>query len=87
MPESERYIEYMWVAKGFRRHGIGQYMVREVLEILRESGVKVVYLWVLDGNAAAEELYRKAGFGFTGVVQPLAARPGRSEHQMMLALA
>ena len=65
MPESERYIEYMWVARGFRRQGIGQYMLQEVLRILRASGVKVVYLWVLDGNAAAAELYQKVGFGFT----------------------
>ncbi len=86
MPESERYIEYMWVARGFRRQGIGQYMLQEVLRILRASGVKVVYLWVLDGNAAAAELYQKVGFEFTQVVQPLAARPGRSEHKMMLAL-
>jgi ribosomal protein S18 acetylase RimI-like enzyme len=87
MPESERYIEYMWVARGFRRHGVGEYTLKEVLGILRASGVKVVYLWVLDGNVAAAELYRKVGFAFTGVVQPLAARPGRSEQQMMLALA
>ena len=86
MPESERYIEYMWVARKSRRQGIGEHMLKEVLGFLRASGVKVVYLWVLDGNVPAAELYRKAGFAFTGVVQPLAARPGRSEHQMMLAL-
>lgn len=86
MPESECFIEYMWVARSFRRQGIGQYMLEEVLGSLRASGVKAVYLWVLDGNKAAEELYQKVGFAFTDVVQPLAARPGRSEHQMMLAL-
>ena len=87
MPEAECYIEYMWVARKFRRQGAGEHMLVEVLGFLRDSGVKAVYLWVLDGNVAAEELYRKVGFGFTGVVQPLAARPGRSEHQMMLALS
>lgn len=87
MPESERYIEYMWVARRVRRNGVGEFMLREILEILCGSGVKVVYLWVLDGNVAAAELYRKVGFTFTDVVQPLAARPGRSEHQMVLHLA
>ncbi len=87
MPESECFIEYMWVARSFRRQGIGRHMLEEVLGILRASGVKAVYLWVLDGNNAAAELYQKVGFAFTDVVQPLAARPGRSEHQMMLALA
>ncbi len=87
MPESECYIEYMWVARRFRRQGIGRYMLQELLGILRESGVKAVYLWVLDGNIAAANLYEQVGFAFTGVAQPLAARPGRSEHQMVLALA
>ncbi len=87
MPESERYIEYMWVAERFRQRGIGRYMLQDLLEVLRVSGVKVVYLWVLDGNVAAAQLYKKVGFDFTGVVQPLAARPGRSEQQMMIALA
>ena len=87
MPESECFIEYMWVARSFRRQGVGQYMLEEVLGILRASGVKAVYLWVLDGNKPAAELYQKVGFAFTHVVQPLATRPGRSEHQMMLALA
>ena len=86
-PEAECYIEYMWVARKFRRRGIGEHMLREVLGVLRDSGVKAVYLWVLDGNVAAAELYRKVGFGFTGVVQPLAERPGRSEQQMMLPLS
>jgi ribosomal protein S18 acetylase RimI-like enzyme len=86
-PEAECYIEYMWVARKFRRQGVGEHMLREVLGILRDSGVKAVYLWVLDGNVAAAELYGKVGFCFTGVVQPLAARPGRSEQQMVLALA
>lgn len=85
-PESECYIEYMWVDKRFRRHGSAQHMLQEVLEILRTSDVKVVYLWVLNGNEAAAELYKKVGFRFTGLGHPLAARPGRSEHQMTLPL-
>ncbi|HUJ04980.1 MAG TPA: GNAT family N-acetyltransferase [Streptosporangiaceae bacterium] len=41
-------------------------MVRSVLSDLRASGIRTVYLWVLDGNDPAVGLYVRLGFVSTG---------------------
>ena len=80
------FIEYMWVSPEFRRFGVGRHLLKVVLDKLRLDGVRTVFLWVLDGNDAAAALYRQVGFDWTKISQPLAARPGRSEVQMMMRL-
>jgi ribosomal protein S18 acetylase RimI-like enzyme len=85
-PPHECYIEYMWISPGFRRQGMGKHMLSELLDSLRDSGMRTVRLWVLDGNHTASRLYERLGFKSTNEVVPIAARPGRTEERMLLNL-
>ncbi len=49
MPESERYIEYMWVAERFRQRGIGRYMLQDLLEVLRVVTIGTTH-WARSGR-------------------------------------
>jgi ribosomal protein S18 acetylase RimI-like enzyme len=83
----DRYLEYLWIAPGHRRSGLGLTLLTTVVGQLRTVGIRTVYLWVLDGNELALRLYRRVGFVSTGVRQPLAGRPGVSEERFALDLA
>jgi ribosomal protein S18 acetylase RimI-like enzyme len=85
-PPYECFIEYMWVAPQYRGSGVARSLLEEVLSDLRETGYKTVFLWILDGNNIAAHLYERLGFDWTGRVQQLTDRPGRTEHQMSLNL-
>jgi ribosomal protein S18 acetylase RimI-like enzyme len=86
-PVHERFLEYLWVSPGWRRSGVGFQFFSLVLGRLQVAGVRTVFLWVMDGNDAAEQLYRKAGFEPVGQPVPLTARQGRSEQLFRLDLA
>lgn len=85
-PARECYLEYLWVARGYRRSGIARSMLAVILERLRASGTTTVFLWVLDGNEAAMYFYKNVGFTTSNHRQPLPADPGRSEELMRLDL-
>jgi ribosomal protein S18 acetylase RimI-like enzyme len=85
-PTHERFLEYLWVDPGFRRRGIASGMIRQVLDRLKQLGVRTVFLWVLDGNDGATRLYKRLGFASCNNRQALEARPGRSEELMQLDL-
>jgi ribosomal protein S18 acetylase RimI-like enzyme len=82
----ERYLEYLWIAPGHRRSGLGLALLTTVLGQLRADRIRVAYLWVLDGNDLALSLYRRVGFVSTGLRQPLADRPGISEERFSIDL-
>lgn len=86
-PMDQCYLEYVWVAPTLRHQGVAFAMLNEVLAQLRESGVRTVFLWVLDGNDVAMRLYERVGFTRNNHRQPLAARPGRSEERLWLELS
>jgi RimJ/RimL family protein N-acetyltransferase len=50
------------VATAFRRMGIGQQMMTAMIDSARERNLDVIQLEVIDGNEAAQSLYRKAGY-------------------------
>ena len=81
-PTDQCFLEYVWVAPGFRRHGNAFSMINEVLDHLKLSRVRTVFLWVLDGNDGAMRLYEQLGFVSCNHRQPLEAFPGRSEELM-----
>ena len=85
-PSQERYLEYFWVAQGFRRRGMASVLLRTVLDRLRESRVRTVWLYILDGNDDAMRLYQRFGFQSTNEVQPLPNDPTRTEELMRLRL-
>jgi GNAT superfamily N-acetyltransferase len=73
----------MWVRPGWRGRGVGDLLVRAVLDWARARGHDQVRLWVSDGNHAAERLYGRHGFGRTGESQPMnPGEPGRLEFAM-----
>jgi len=86
MPPQECYLEYLWVAKDFRRSGAASLLLRTVLNGLRDSGVRTVWLYILNGNQVAMNLYQKFGFQSTNEPQLLPDHPAGSEHRMKLRL-
>lgn len=86
MPSQECYLEYLWVAPGYRRSGVGSMLLRTVLGRLRDSGVSTVWLYILDGNQAAMRLYQRFGFQSTNERQPLPCHRAGSEERLKLSL-
>jgi len=70
----------MWVDPRFRRGGVGDLLVKTLLEWARSAGFGEMFLWVTDGNTGAERLYERNGFVRTGVAQDV--RPGHLEYEM-----
>jgi RimJ/RimL family protein N-acetyltransferase len=83
-PVDACYLEYLWVAPGHRRRGVALRMIKVILDRLSEAGVRTVFLWVLDGNDIAIQVYERSGFIRTNHSQP--ARPGRTEERLVLDL-
>ena len=86
IPAADRYLSYLWVARPARGRGLGTTLVTEMLTHLRDHDVRRVWLWVLDGNADADRLYRRLGFRSTGLRQPLDRDPLRSEERLLMEL-
>jgi ribosomal protein S18 acetylase RimI-like enzyme len=86
IPVDDRYLSYLWVAPPARGRGVGTTLVTRMLMHLRERDVPRVWLWVLDGNDAAHQLYRKVGFESTGLRKPLHHDPSRIEERLLLEL-
>lgn len=76
----------MWVAPSARRQGIGRHLIASVVTWAHDTNATDVSLWVTKGNAAAEDLYKAAGFAPTGEVQPLPSDPRREEIEFALYL-
>lgn len=58
----DSFIDELYVEPQYRRQGIGRRAMQFVEERARELGVNAIHLEVDDGNDAAEELYRRAGY-------------------------
>jgi GNAT superfamily N-acetyltransferase len=74
----------MWVDPRFRRRGVGDLLVKHLLEWARTEGYEYMILWVTDVNDSARRLYQRNGFTPTGAEQE--ARPGEPEHEMITRL-
>jgi ribosomal protein S18 acetylase RimI-like enzyme len=86
-PRSECYLEYLWVLPELRRSGVASSLVRSIISYLTDSGVSTIWLWVLEGNDAARQLYERLGFVDAGRKQPLRDRPERNEELMKLTVS
>jgi GNAT superfamily N-acetyltransferase len=76
----------MWVRPSARGTGVAGRLVDEVRTWAAEQGGERLVLWVVEGNEAAERLYRRLGFAPTGVSAPVPGRPDETEHQLALSL-
>ena len=85
-PPRECYLEYLWVARSFRRRGVATLLLRAVLDRLCDSGIQTVWLYILDGNDPAMRLYQEFGFQSTNQRQQLPDHPAGSEELMRLRL-
>jgi GNAT superfamily N-acetyltransferase len=74
----------MWVDPRFRRQGIGDLLVKHIVEWAKAGGYDRMVLWVTDMNAGAQRLYERNGFARTGAEQEV--RPGELEHEMIKPL-
>lgn len=63
-PETARYIESVWIAPGLRGHGLGQRLIKYLLEAecRKDQHVRHFLLWVFTTNSAAIRLYEHMGF-------------------------
>ena len=74
----------MWVDPAFRRHGIGDLLVKTVMDWARAEGYDRMFLWVTEVNLDAQRLYARNGFKRTGASQEV--RPGELEYEMVTSL-
>jgi len=86
MSEQECYLENLWIARDLRRDGLASLLLRTVLARLRASGVRTVWLYILDGNDAAMKLYQSFGFQSTDERVELPYHPAGGEELLKLNL-
>jgi ribosomal-protein-alanine N-acetyltransferase len=68
----------------FRRRGIGEQLVANLVEHARRQSIALVHLEVRASNAAAQHLYRKFGFRQVGVRKGYYEKP--TEDALLLTL-
>ena len=83
--ESTATLFGMYVTPRARGRGIGERLVRAVLDEARLRGAGEVVLEVANTNAAAIALYERCGFVATGATHPHPRRPELHELEMVCA--
>lgn len=75
-------IHTLCTACEYMHRGIGTFMTREALRIIKALGGKTVRLDVLLGNLPAEKLYRRVGFTYIGRTEIFYEDTGRCEFDL-----
>ncbi|HEX2903958.1 MAG TPA: GNAT family N-acetyltransferase [Jatrophihabitans sp.] len=78
-------INAMWVDPELRGEGIGELLLRALLDAGRAAGYQAVRLWVTRGNDGAIRLYERCGFLPTGRTEPLLSDPQLTVLEYVLA--
>jgi ribosomal-protein-alanine acetyltransferase len=68
-------LQYIVVAKKFRRRSLASLLLNELVEHGRSKGGSAIFLEVRESNQNARALYRKAGFEETGLRKSYYADP------------
>jgi [ribosomal protein S18]-alanine N-acetyltransferase len=63
----EAHITNVAVLPGYRGQGLGELLMRKIMEVSIEFGARVMTLEVRKSNEAAQRLYRKLGFQNGGI--------------------
>jgi ribosomal protein S18 acetylase RimI-like enzyme len=72
----------MWTAPTHRRRGVGQLLVKEVLNWARSRNARTLLLLVTSHNQPAIRFYERLGFTRTGLTQPYPNDPSILEFEM-----
>ena len=86
MIAGEAQIYNIAIAPEFRREGIGEALLRHMIDTAEAAGCKLVTLEVRSSNLAAMELYRKLGFREVGRRRGYYAKGGEDAVLMDLDL-
>jgi len=70
-PVEERHLVGLWVSPEHRDAGLGDALLGAAESWAHDDGAALLSLWLMDGNAVAERLYRRAGYAPTGVRMPM----------------
>lgn len=79
--EGRWYLEYLWIAPEQRGRGLAEELTRHAMRHLAANEEETVFLWVIQGNHAAQSLYEKMGFKEEGR-QFVPGDPSRKEIRM-----
>ena len=74
------------VSESFRKQGIGERLVRHLMQAGAQRGAKNFYLEVRAGNEPAQCLYEKLGFKTVGIRKNFYEKPVENALVMMCAL-
>jgi GNAT superfamily N-acetyltransferase len=85
-PADERHVVALWVDRDHRGGGVGETLLATAQDWARREGAAVLSLWLVDGNDAAEALYRRAGFAPSGVRMPVPRDRSLTEERWTVAL-
>jgi ribosomal protein S18 acetylase RimI-like enzyme len=80
--ESRAQLVSMWTAPSYRRKGVGQLLVKAVLDWVRRRSVKTLSLMVVSTNDRAIRFYEQLGFVKTGKTEPYPNDPAILEYEM-----
>lgn len=82
----ELHINNVAVRESYRRQGIGQDLLKKILEEGKRSGVPRAYLELRAGNSAALALYEKYGFSVTARRKNYYSEPAEDALVMIIQL-
>ncbi len=85
-PEDPHHIESIWVAPTHRNRGVFRALLDGIIEIARRTGLTELWLWVLEDNLCAHQVYERLGFEWTGERQPIRPRHWRRELRLRRAI-
>jgi putative acetyltransferase len=64
--ESSIEIYELYVDTFFQGQGIGSILIKDCIEHARKQNIRKIFLWVLEKNYTAREIYKKHGFKTDG---------------------
>jgi ribosomal-protein-alanine acetyltransferase len=73
--DSDWEVQYIAVAKEFRRHGVGTRLMSDFISYVQSTGGSRIFLEVRESNQSARRLYSTLGFEETGLRKSYYANP------------
>lgn len=85
-PGEPEHVQSIWVEPTCRNRGVSRTLLDRVVEIARRAGRTHLWLWVLEDNRHARDIYAHLGFTWTGERKPVDLYEGRFERRLRLAI-